>query len=149
MGITLSQSVIGSKHVTPSKIITQGEEELFCSMTENKLGIFLSDEAAKAKGWNGRIVPGPLIFSVSIGLMEASGILDDVVAFLGTDELRFVAPVSIGDTLHVEVELVEKRLTKSGDRGIVRYKWRTINQNGKDTARGINSCMFKVGYLVK
>jgi len=149
VGITLSQSIIGSKHVTPSKIMTQGEEELFCSITENELGIFLSDEAAKNKGWKGRIIPGPLIFSVSNGLMEASGILDDVVAFLGTDEMRFVAPGSIGDTIHVEIELVEKRLTKSGDRGVVRYKWRTITQNGKDIARGINSYMFKVGDLEK
>jgi len=147
MAQTLSQSNPGDKFITPSKIITQGEEELFCAMTENKLGIFLSDEAAKAKGWKGRIIPGPLTFSISIGLMESSGILDDVLAFLGTDELRFVAPVYIGDTLHVEVELVGKKLTKAGDRGTVHYKWRSVNQNGKDVARGMNTCMFKVGSL--
>ncbi len=149
MHTTLSQSEHGSKFTTPSKIITQTEEELFCQITENKLGIFLSDEAAKAKGWPGRIVPGPLTFSISIGLMELSGILDDVLAFLGTDELRFVSPVFIGDTLHVEVELLEKRITKAGDRGTVRYTWRTVNQNGKDVVRGTNTCMFKVGYLAK
>lgn len=144
---TLSQSEPGSKFTTPSKIITQTEEELFCLLTENKLGIFLSEEAAKAKGWEGRIIPGPLTFSISIGLMESSGILDDVLAFLGCDELRFVSPVHVGDTLHVEVELLEKRLTKAGDRGTIHYKWRTVNQHGKDVVRGTNTCMFKVGFL--
>lgn len=145
MSKTLSQSEPGEKFITPAKFITQTDEELFCATTENKLGIFLSDAAAQSKGWDRRIIPGALTFSVSIGLMESSGILDDVLAFLGTDELRFIAPVYIGDTLHVEVELLEKRLTKAGDRGTVRYRWQAINQNGKEVARGINTCMFKVG----
>ena len=144
---TLSQAEPGEKFITPAKIITQTEEEFFCVTTENKLAIFLADAAAQAKGWDKRIVPGALTFSVSIGLMESSGILDDVLAFLGTDELRFIAPVYLEDTLHVEVELLEKRLTKAGDRGTVRYRWQTINQNGKEVARGINTCMFKVGFL--
>ncbi len=144
---TLSQSEPGEKFITPAKVITQTEEELFCALTENKLAIFLSDTAAQAKGWNRRLVPGALTFAVSIGLMESSGILDDVLAFLGTDELRFVAPVFLGDTLQVEVELLEKRLTKAGDRGTVHYKWHTYNQEKKEVARGINTCMFKVGFL--
>ena len=147
MAKTLSLSEIGDKFTTASKVITQGEEELFCAMTENKLPMFLSDEAAKAKGWDTRLVPGVLTFSISIGLMESSGILDDVLAFLGTDELRFVAPVYIGDTIHVEVELQEKKLTRAGDRGTVHYQWRTVNQHGKDVARGKNTCMFKVGFF--
>lgn len=147
MAKTLSQAEPGEKFVTPAKIITQTDEELFCVTTENKLGIFLSDSAAQAKGWNKRIVPGALTFSISIGLMESSGILDDVMAFLGTDELRFVAPVYIGDTLQVEVELLEKRITKAGDRGTVHYRWQTYNQDGKVVARGINTCMFKPGFI--
>jgi len=77
----------------------------------------------------------------------AAGILDDGLAFPGTDDLRFVAPVYIGDTLHVEAELLEKSLPKAGERGTLRYKWRTLNQEGKEVARGINACLIKVGFL--
>ncbi len=149
MSKTLSQSEIGEVFRTGAKVITQSEEELFCVMTENKLPMFLSDEAALEKGWEKRIAPGVLTFSVAIGLMESSGILDDVVAFLGTDELRFVTPVYIGDTIQVEVELKDKKYSKGGSRGTVHYEWRVMNQHGNDVARGVNTCMFKVGFVDK
>ncbi len=147
MAKTLSQSEIGATFKTAAKVITQSEQELFCAITENKLPMFLSDGAAHAKGWDRRLAPGVLTFSVAVGLMETSGILEDVVAFLGTDELRFVAPVHIGDTIHVEVALKEKRFSKGGSRGTVHYEWRAVNQHGNDVVRAKNTCMFKVGFL--
>lgn len=143
--MTLSHSQPGASFKTGTKVITQGEEELFCAITENKLPMFLSDTAAQENGWQRRVVPGVLTFSIAIGLMESSGILDDVVAFLGTDDLRFVSPAFIGDRIHVEVELKEKKLSRSGSRGTVHYAWRAVNQNGQDVVRGTNTCMFKVG----
>lgn len=38
-----------------------------------------------------------------------------IVAFYGMDEVRFTAPTFIGDTLHVEAEVVEK--VDKGERG--------------------------------
>jgi acyl dehydratase len=144
---TLSHSEIGATFTTAAKLITQTEEELFCVITENKLAMFLSDEAAQKKGWEKRIVPGVMTFSIAIGLMESSGILDDVVAFLGTDNLRFVKPAYIGDSLRVMVELKDKKLSKGGSRGTVHYEWRLVNQNDEDVVRGLNTCMFKAGFF--
>jgi acyl dehydratase len=90
---------------------------------------------------------GVLTFSIAIGLMESCGILDDVVAFLGTEKLRFVKPVYIGDTLRVLVELKDKKFSKGGSRGTVHYEWRVVNQHDEEVLRGTNTCMFKVGYF--
>jgi acyl dehydratase len=79
--------------------------------------------------------------------MESSGVLDDVVAFLGTDNLRFVKPAYIGDSLRVMVELKDKKFSKGGSRGTVHYEWRLVNQNDEDVVRGLNTCMFKVGFF--
>jgi acyl dehydratase len=49
------------------------------------------------------------------------------MAFLGGD-VRVVAPVLEGDTIRVEVEVVDKRETKKSDRGIVTYHHRVLNQ---------------------
>jgi acyl dehydratase len=49
------------------------------------------------------------------------------------DELRWLKPVRPGDTLHTEVEIVEKKLSSSKpDRGIVRMRYRVVNQKGED-----------------
>jgi len=49
------------------------------------------------------------------------------MAWLG-GEVRVVAPVLEGDTIRVEVEVVDKRETKKADRGIVTYRHRVLNQ---------------------
>jgi acyl dehydratase len=49
------------------------------------------------------------------------------MAWLGGD-VRVSAPVLEGDTIRVEVEIVDKRETKKTDRGIVTYRHRVLNQ---------------------
>lgn len=49
----------------------------------------------------------------------------------GMDELRWKAPLRPGDTIHVEVTVVEsKASTSKPDRGIVRMRHDTVNQDG-------------------
>jgi acyl dehydratase len=37
----------------------------------------------------------------------------------------------VGDTIHVEVEVTEARLTSKGDRGLVRFANKVVNQRGE------------------
>ena len=108
-------------------------------MTGNILPIFLSDEAARAKGWEKRLVPGVFTLSCSIGLMEQAGLLDDVIAFMAVEKLRYLAPVYIGDSIYVEVELLQKKSIKEGTRNIITYKFTTYNQNGKPVLEAVNT----------
>jgi acyl dehydratase len=41
------------------------------------------------------------------------------------------APTRVGDTIHVECEVIEHRLTSKGDRGLVRFANKVINQRGE------------------
>ena len=51
---------------------------------------------------------------------------------LGVEELRWPRPVRPGDTLHVEVEVLEVRPSHShSDRGIVRVRNTTLNQRSE------------------
>ena len=78
-----------------------------------------------------RIAPGALTFSLSEGLAILSGILYKTgMAFLGV-EMEVLKPVFIGDTLTVEIEVINKRETKKTDRGIVTYLHRVMNQNSE------------------
>lgn len=139
-----SQCEPGTKIVTQQKIVTTANISQFCEITKQDLPMFLDEKEARANGWPTSLVPGVYTFSCSIGLMEQSGILADVIAFLGTDELRFTNPVFPGDTIYVEAELLSKRLTKAGDRGLVNYTWKTFKTDGTLAASGTNTCMFKV-----
>ena len=55
---------------------------------------------------------------------------DTGLAFLNAT-LDVKAPTLIGDTLHVEAEVIEHRLTSKADRGLVRFANKVINQSGR------------------
>ena len=48
-------------------------------------------------------------------------------AFLGT-ELNHVGPTVLGDTIHVECEVIEMRRASKGNRGLVRTRNQVVNQ---------------------
>ena len=47
---------------------------------------------------------------------------------LGVDELRWLAPVRPGDTLHLEGEVIELIPSRTKPQGVARIKWTALNQ---------------------
>ena len=59
-------------------------------------------------------------------------VLGTAVANLGWDEVRFPAPIFVGDTLRIETEVLDLRESKSRpDQGIVTFAHRAYNQHGE------------------
>jgi len=78
-----------------------------------------------------RLVPGMLVHAFAEGLLVQASMQHTGFAFLGM-ELKVEAPTIVDDTIHVEVEVVEARLSKSRPhRGIVTTVNRIVNQDGK------------------
>jgi acyl dehydratase len=76
-----------------------------------------------------RLVPGALVYSFAEGLLLPT-MQDTGVAFLNAT-LDVKAPTHVGDTIHVESEVLEHRLTSKGDRGLVRFANKVVNQRGE------------------
>ncbi len=85
------------------------------------------DDASRAI--RGRPVPAAFVYSCAEGLLLPT-MQDTGLAFLGAT-LEVKGPTLIGDTIHVESEVVEARLTSKGDRGLVRFANKVINQRGE------------------
>jgi acyl dehydratase len=89
------------------------------------------DYVARESVYGRRAAPGALTFALSEGLVIQTGLIHGTgMAWLG-GEIRLVAPVLVGDTIRVEVEVVDKRETRKPDRGIVTYQHRVLNQRGE------------------
>jgi acyl dehydratase len=59
----------------------------------------------------------------------------EVLAFLGMDNVRFIAPVFIGDTIRVESEIIEARPSKSRPgAGILKFRNSVKNQRDEVVA---------------
>jgi len=128
---------IGDRFITKSRVITKTDLELYAISTGDTHPMFLSEEQAKAAGWKNQLVPGLLTFSIAVGLLIQSGYISDVMAFMGTDKVKFNAPVYPYDTIRVETEVLSKKQTKSAN-WICSYKWIVRNQNDEAVAEGEN-----------
>jgi acyl dehydratase len=71
------------------------------------------------------------------GLRQRSGHFEGtIIAWLEIRNYRFLKPVFIGDTIHGETEILEKRETSRPDRGILVQKVRVLNQKGEVVQEG-------------
>ncbi|MGE0225952.1 MAG: MaoC family dehydratase, partial [Acetobacteraceae bacterium] len=77
-----------------------------------------------------RIAPGALAYTFAEGLLVQSTMQHTGFAFLHM-ELNIHGPVFAGDTIHVEVEVIEARLSKNRPgRGLVRTRNKVVKQDG-------------------
>ncbi len=121
---------LGEKILTSCITVTESHVVNFASYTGDFYPLHMDEEFAKTSMFKGRIAHGPLIFSLSVGLVGMTGYYkDSIIAFVGGDEMRFFNPVMIGDTIKVEVEVVEKMETSKPGKGIIKFKYTVYNQN--------------------
>jgi acyl dehydratase len=74
-------------------------------------------------------VPGALVYAFAEGLLLPT-MQDTGLAFLNCT-LDIKGPTLVGDTIHVESEVTEHRLASKGDRGLVRFANKVVNQRGE------------------
>lgn len=132
-GIPLGGWSAGDKFTTRARTVTEADILSYVGVAGYAESLFLDMEYLRAKGHDRRMAPALLTTSLADGLIIQTGVLSDVaVALLGIDNLRALAPVYAGDTLHVEVEVTEVRPSSSRpDRGVVSSHQKVVNQSGE------------------
>ena len=113
---------------THRRTIAEADLASFVNLTWLSEELFtVADDGARAI--KGRPVPGALVYSFAEGLLLPT-MQDTGLAFLNA-EIDVKLPTLVGDTIHVECEVTEHRLTSKGDRGLVRFANKVVNQRGE------------------
>ena len=123
---------VGFRFRTHRRTIAESDLAGFVNLTwlTEELFAVREDEASdSARAIKGRAVPGALVYSFAEGLLLPT-MQDTGLAFLNAT-LDIKAPTLVGDTIHVESEVTEHRLTSKGDRGLVRFANKVVNQRGE------------------
>jgi acyl dehydratase len=121
----------GEIAVTRARTITETDIVNFAALTGDWYPLHTDIEYAKKGPFGERIAHGMLILSIANGLMPLYDMA--IVAFYGMDKVRFTAPTKIGDTIHVELEVVEKQ-DKGDIGGVITLKEYVKNQRGENVA---------------
>jgi acyl dehydratase len=118
-GRTWQEMPVGFRFRTDGRTITETDLVSFVSLAGINEPLFFDERFAIANGYAGRLVPGMMTFSYAEGLVIQTGSIHGTgLAFLHMD-LDIKAPVLVGDTITVVVEVTESRAASSGNRGLV------------------------------
>ena len=118
----------GFRFRTHRRTIAEADLAGFVNLTWLTEELFTVEDDAQ-RAIKGRPVPGALVYSFAEGLLLPT-MQDTGLAFLNAN-LDVKGPTLVGDTIHVESEVVEARLTSKGDRGLVRFANKVLNQRGE------------------
>ena len=111
------------------RTVTETDNVLFTTMTHNPAQLHLDAEYMKGTDYGQVLVNSCFTLSLMVGVSVGDTTLGTAVANLGWDEVRFPAPVFVGDTLRIETEVVDLRESKSRpNAGIVTFAHRAYNQ---------------------
>jgi oxepin-CoA hydrolase / 3-oxo-5,6-dehydrosuberyl-CoA semialdehyde dehydrogenase len=129
------QLQIGESLLTSSKMITDTDVKAFADLTGDHFYMHFDDEAAKKSQFGKRIAHGYLVLSDAAGLFVWAQ-PGPVLANYGINELRFIKPVAINDSIQARLTCKRKvdRNRKDANgvgQGVVVWDVAITNQAGE------------------
>lgn len=131
-GVWFDELVVGQvfRHAI-RRTVTETDNLLFTALSHNPAQLHLDADYMKGTEYGRVLVNSCFTLSLMVGVSVGDTTLGTAIANLGWDEVRFPAPVFVGDTLNIETEVAELRESKSRpNAGIVTFIHRAYNQDG-------------------
>jgi hypothetical protein len=127
-GLFYEDLPLGTRWRTAGRTLFESDLSAYVNLTWFTEDLFTNLDDRSGNGIAGRPVPAVMVMAMAEGLvlpsMERTG-----VAFLHVS-MDVKAPMQVGDTIYVECEVIESRLTSSGDKALVRTRNSVRNQAG-------------------
>jgi acyl dehydratase len=128
---------VGQKIVSAGRTVTESDIVSFAGISGDFTQIHTDAEFSKATPFGKRIAHGILGLSIASGLAIQTGVLEGtVIAFREINEWKFIKPVFIGDTIHVDMDVVETKEIKRIGGGAVIIQLNVNNQDGDTVMKG-------------
>lgn len=142
--VSYSRLEAGQRYVGPSRTLTETDHGTFMMLVGDWSALHSDAEYAKTTRFGQRLMHGG--FGVALALGMQAQLLDyeePVIGALGLKDWTFKTPLFIGDTVHVEIEILGKRVTSRGDSYIVERRIRLVKQGNVIVQEGQADVMLK------
>ena len=124
---------IRDRYTTAAITVTETHVVNWAGLTLDFYPLHIDKEYAAKTQFGQRLVHGPLIFGIAVGLVRTEGFAGDAaVAWIGVDNMKMLKPVFIDDTVKVVVEVLDKQKTSKPEKGIQVWRYTVKNQKDED-----------------
>lgn len=136
-GMYFEEFQAGQQIITAARTITETDIVLFAGLSGDFNQIHVDAEFSKTTPFGARVAHGILGLSIASGLVVQTGFMEGtIMAFREINEWKFIKPIYIGDTIHVETEIKEtKALPRIGGGSII-IALDVKNQKGDTLMKG-------------
>jgi acyl dehydratase len=136
-GLWFEQFEVGQHIITPGRTITESDIISFAGLSGDYNQIHTDAEFSSTSAFGKRVAHGLLILSIASGLAMRTGVLEGtVIAFREINNWKFSLPVYIGDTIHVELNIVETKPIPRLGGGSIIIELSVKNQKNEITMKG-------------
>lgn len=130
LGFYFEDLPLGKTFQTIGRTVTAADITNFVNCTGMVEVLFTNLEFLRTESdIKGRPAPAALTYCFAEGLLAQATMQHTGFAFLNM-ELNVESPVVAGNTIHVECEVIEARLTRKPGRGLVRTRNRVLKEDG-------------------
>lgn len=132
----------GQKVITVGRTITESDIVTFAGLSGDYNQIHVDAEYSIKSAAGQRVAHGLLILSIASGLAVQTGVMEGtIVYFREVNEWKFVKPVYIGDTIHVELEVKETKEMRRIGVGSVQIELVVKNHHDEVVNKGVWSTL--------
>lgn len=128
MGLTYEEFELGAIYDTQARTITEADVVSFAGLSGDFNPIHTDAEAAKNGPFGERIAHGMLTVAMATGMANMTGLMAGTTIALMEQNIKYKGAVKFGDTVRLQMEVIEKRETSKPDRGVVKLAARVLNQ---------------------
>lgn len=135
-GLHFEEFEVGQLVVTAGRTITEADIVNFAGLSGDYNRIHTDAAYAAEDTFGQRVAHGLLVQSIATGLAVRTGMMEGTVLAFRELDCKFSLPIFIGDTIHVRIEIKDKKALPRLDGGNIIMKYNVINQDGKTVQRG-------------
>jgi 3-hydroxybutyryl-CoA dehydratase len=137
-GLYFEEFEVGQQIKSAGRTITESDVVSFAGLSGDFNQIHTNAEYSKGTPYKERVAHGLLALSIASGLAVQSGVLEGtIIAFREISEWKFLKPVFIDDTIHVELNVTQTKAIPRLGGGIIFITLDVLNQKADTVMKGI------------
>lgn len=137
-GLYLEEFEAGQTIITAGRTITEADVVNFAGMSGDFNQMHVDEQYSRGTPFKQRVAHGLLVLSIVSGLAVQTGLMEGtVIAFREINEWKFIKPVYLGDTIHAELVVMEKKEIRRIGGGSVVIDVSVKNQQSEVVMKGV------------
>ena len=142
-GLHFEEFEVGRAFHSASRTITEADVVNFAGISGDFNPLHTDEVYGQSTPFGGRIAHGMLVVSIGTGLVNQTGWFAGTTLALLEITRKFVGVVKPGDTVHLAMEVASAKESSRGNRGVVTFNIRIVNQRDETVIEGQEVVMLR------